>query len=44
MGLVSMRERAELVSGRLDLADAPAGGVLVRFVVPLRREEAHAGA
>jgi signal transduction histidine kinase len=44
MGLVSMRERAGLVSGRLDLIDGASGGVLVRFTVPLRREEAHAGA
>jgi signal transduction histidine kinase len=44
MGLVSMRERAELVSGRLDLTDGASGGALVRFTAPLRREEAHAGA
>jgi signal transduction histidine kinase len=42
MGLVSMRERAGLVSGRLDLIDRATGGLLVRFTVPLRRAEAHA--
>ena len=41
MGLVSMRERAELVHGKLDLLKAEAGGVLVRLTVPLAPEEAH---
>jgi signal transduction histidine kinase len=34
LGLVSMRERAELVSGRLDLVDLPGGGALVRMTAP----------
>ena len=34
MGLVSMRERAELVHGRLDLVEASGGGLLVRLTVP----------
>jgi signal transduction histidine kinase len=42
MGLVSMRERAELVNGRLELLKAEGGGVLVRLSVPLTQEEAHA--
>lgn len=41
MGLVSMRERAELVHGKLDLLKAEAGGVLVRLTVPLAAQEAH---
>jgi signal transduction histidine kinase len=44
LGLTSMRERAELVSGRLDLVERTGGGVLVRFTVPVRPAEAHAGA
>jgi signal transduction histidine kinase len=35
-GLTSMRERAELIGGRLDLVSAPASGTLVRLVAPLR--------
>ncbi len=34
LGLVSMRERAERVGGRLTLHSAPAGGTTVRAVVP----------
>lgn len=41
MGLVSMRERAELVRGRLELLPAEGGGVVVRLTVPLAPEEAH---
>ncbi len=43
MGLVSMRERAELVNGRLELLERGGGGALVRFTAPLSTEEAHAG-
>ncbi len=49
MGMTAMRERAELVSGRIEFLTAAAGGVLVRLRVPLVREltpritEAHAG-
>ncbi len=41
MGLVSMRERAELVHGNLELLPAEGGGVLVRLTVPLAAQEAH---
>jgi signal transduction histidine kinase len=41
MGLVSMRERAELVHGNLELLPAESGGVLVRLTVPLAAQEAH---
>jgi len=34
LGLVSMRERAERVGGRLTLESVPAGGTRVRIVVP----------
>ncbi len=39
MGLVSMRERAELVSGRVEFLDREGGGALVRMTVPLAAEE-----
>ncbi len=42
MGLVSMRERAELVHGNLELLKAQSGGLLVRLTVPLTPQEAHA--
>jgi signal transduction histidine kinase len=48
MGLISMRERAVLVNGRLDLLPREGGGALVRLAIPVVREpaqeEAHAGA
>jgi signal transduction histidine kinase len=44
MGLVSMRERAELVNGRIEFLDCEGGGALVRLTVPLAPEELHAGA
>ena len=34
MGLVSMRERAELINGRLELDNSETGGALVRLTVP----------
>ncbi|MGO9258585.1 MAG: sensor histidine kinase [Bryobacteraceae bacterium] len=34
MGLISMRERAELVKGRLEFLEAEGGGVLIRIAVP----------
>ncbi len=40
MGLVSMRERADLVHGRLELLERDGGGALVRLTVPLSSEEA----
>jgi signal transduction histidine kinase len=42
MGLVSMRERAELVNGRVEFIDREGGGVLVRLTVPVAPEETHA--
>jgi signal transduction histidine kinase len=41
MGLVSMRERAGLVNGLLDLENRSAGGALVRLTVPATPLEAH---
>ena len=38
MGLVSMRERADLVNGRLELENCTAGGALVRLTVPAAPE------
>jgi len=35
LGLVGMRERAELVGGRVTWSRPPAGGTLVSLVVPL---------
>jgi signal transduction histidine kinase len=34
LGLVSMRERGELVNGRVEFVDQPGHGALVRFTVP----------
>jgi signal transduction histidine kinase len=34
MGLVSMRERAELVNGRVEFLDVEGGGALIRIAVP----------
>jgi len=42
MGLVSMRERAELVNGKLELLNPEEGGLLVRLTVPVVLLEAHA--
>jgi len=42
MGLVSMRERAGLVNGRIEFLDREGGGALVRLTAPLAAEEAHA--
>jgi signal transduction histidine kinase len=41
MGLVSMRERAGLVNGRLDLENSTSGGALVRLTVPAAGQETH---
>ncbi len=40
IGLVAMRERAELLKGRLEFLKPGEGGTLVRLTVPLRRFEA----
>jgi signal transduction histidine kinase len=42
IGLVAMRERAELVGGVLQLAPVPAGGTTVHLRVPREKAEAHA--
>jgi signal transduction histidine kinase len=46
LGLVSMRERAELMEGSIEFLDSPAGGALVRVTVPAplvpAPEETHA--
>jgi signal transduction histidine kinase len=42
MGLVSMRERAELLHGRLDVESPGPGGVRVRLTIPAARQESHA--
>ncbi|MBZ5580812.1 MAG: sensor histidine kinase [Acidobacteriia bacterium] len=41
MGLVSMRERAELVNGQVEFLRRDGGGALVRLTAPLPAEEAH---
>jgi signal transduction histidine kinase len=35
MGLISMRERAELVNGRVEFLEVEGGGALIRMTVPL---------
>ncbi len=42
MGLISMRERAELVNGHIEFLPRTGGGALVRLTVPLTIEETHA--
>ena len=42
LGLVSMRERADLVNGRLDLENSSSGGARVRLTVPATPLETHA--
>jgi signal transduction histidine kinase len=42
LGLVSMRERAELVNGHIEFLSREGGGALVRVTVPMTTEEAHA--
>lgn len=42
IGLVAMRERAELLGGTLEFLSPPEGGTLLRLVVPRERREAHA--
>jgi signal transduction histidine kinase len=44
MGLVSMRERAELIRGQIEFLKGENGGALVRMTAPLTPEETHAGA
>ena len=42
MGLISMRERAELVNGQIEFLPRTGGGAIVRLTVPLSVEETHA--
>jgi len=45
LGLVAMRERAELVNGTIELLSPSGGGTLIRLKVPLSEiAEAHASA
>ena len=39
MGLVSMRERAELVAGRVEFLESENGGTLIRMTLPARANE-----
>src|SRR5271168_708560 len=41
IGLVAMRERAELLGGKIEFATPPGGGTLVRLRVPREKAEAH---
>ena len=43
IGLVGMRERAELIGGTLELLQPERGGTLVRLQVPREKAEAHGG-
>jgi signal transduction histidine kinase len=43
IGLVGMRERAELIGGTLELSKPEGGGTLVRLLVPRERAEGHGG-
>jgi signal transduction histidine kinase len=42
LGLISMRERAGLVNGAIEIANGGKGGVLVRVTVPLAPQVVHA--
>lgn len=42
MGLVNMRERAEIIGGRIEFLPGEHGGALVRLTVPINSAEAHA--
>ncbi len=44
MGLISMRERAELVKGHLEIEGHAGRGARVRLLVPTAAQESHAGA
>jgi signal transduction histidine kinase len=39
LGLIAMRERAELLNGKLDFATSPETGTTVSVLMPLRRED-----
>lgn len=42
IGLVAMRERAQLLGGKIDFTQPPQGGTLVRFIVPRERPDSNA--
>jgi signal transduction histidine kinase len=42
IGLVAMRERAELLEGSIEFVQPPGGGTLVRLTVPKEKAESHA--
>jgi signal transduction histidine kinase len=44
LGLISMRERAELAGGAIEFMEGAGGGALVRISVPVSTEEVHATA
>ncbi|PYX95055.1 MAG: sensor histidine kinase [Acidobacteria bacterium] len=43
IGLVAMRERAELLGGTMEFSQPSSGGTLVRLVIPKERAESSAG-
>jgi signal transduction histidine kinase len=43
IGLVGMRERAELIGGTLEMLRPESGGTLVRLLVPREKAESHGG-
>jgi signal transduction histidine kinase len=43
IGLVGMRERAELVGGTLQVLRREGGGTIVRLMVPAEKAETHGG-
>ncbi|HEX3119270.1 MAG TPA: ATP-binding protein, partial [Candidatus Acidoferrum sp.] len=43
IGLIAMRERAELISGSIEYQQPNGGGTLVRMSAPREKVEAHAG-
>ncbi len=43
MGMISMKERVELVNGRIQFLSGTQGGALVRVSAPLTLEESHDG-
>jgi signal transduction histidine kinase len=43
IGLVAMRERAELLTGTIEFSQPSSGGTLVRLVIPKERAESSAG-
>ena len=39
LGLIAMRERAELVGGKITISSTPGEGTMVSLVMPLRQED-----